>query len=50
LRLLATTGSITETGALVSGTLSGGAAGAASLTGSNTIGTLGAVATASGLT
>jgi hypothetical protein len=49
-QLIATNGSITETGALVSGTLSGGSAGAATLTGSNTILTLGRFSAGSGLT
>jgi hypothetical protein len=49
-QLVASTGSITETGALISGALSGGAAEAASLIGSNTILALGAFATGSGLT
>ena len=47
--LVATTGTITEPGALIAGTLSGSAAGAATLTGSNQIASLGAF-TAAGLT
>ncbi len=48
--LLASPGGITQTGTLIAGTLSGGAGGAASLTGSNTITTLGGFSTGGDLT